>query len=90
MQDAKLESLPSVAKGGDSKGNGHHGEKDLMDQEKIQETTKLEPVLPKHGLVYSEKTNMSEILCKPKVMPIPPQTFRHDSADSEEEENKKD
>jgi hypothetical protein len=30
----------------------------------------LEEVLPKTGLVYSEKSMMIEILCKPKIMPI--------------------
>eukprot|EP00962_Isochrysis_galbana_P054730 scaffold26333_cov90-Isochrysis_galbana.AAC.2 len=30
----------------------------------------LQEVLPKAGLVYSEKGNLSEILCKPKIMPI--------------------
>ena len=27
-------------------------------------------ILPKAGLVYSEKGNLSEVLCKPKIMPI--------------------
>eukprot|EP00238_Polyblepharides_amylifera_P005376 CAMPEP_0196577030 /NCGR_PEP_ID=MMETSP1081-20130531/6174_1 /TAXON_ID=36882 /ORGANISM="Pyramimonas amylifera, Strain CCMP720" /LENGTH=70 /DNA_ID=CAMNT_0041895819 /DNA_START=120 /DNA_END=332 /DNA_ORIENTATION=- len=30
----------------------------------------LQEVLPKAGLVYSEKGNLSEVLCKPKVMPL--------------------
>ena len=30
----------------------------------------LHEVLPKAGLVYSEKGNLSEVLCKPKIMPI--------------------
>ena len=30
----------------------------------------LQEVLPKAGLVYSEKGNLSEVLCKPKIMPI--------------------
>ena len=30
----------------------------------------LEEVLPKAGLVYSEKGNLSELLCKPKLLPI--------------------
>lgn len=30
----------------------------------------LQEVLPKAGLVYSEKGNLSEVLCKPKVMAI--------------------
>ena len=32
--------------------------------------TGLHEVLPKAGLVYSEKGNLSEVLCKPKIMPI--------------------
>ena len=31
---------------------------------------RLQEVLPKAGLVYSEKGNLSEVLCKPKIMPI--------------------
>eukprot|EP00501_MAST-03F_sp_TOSAG23-6_P001566 GSMAST32.ASY1.ANO1.1630.1 assembled CDS len=27
-------------------------------------------VLPKAGLVYSEKGNLSEVLCKPRIVPI--------------------
>jgi len=27
-------------------------------------------ILPKSGLVYSEKTSLSEVLCKPKIMPL--------------------
>ena len=30
----------------------------------------LHEVLPKAGLVYSEKGNLSEVLCKPKIMSI--------------------
>ena len=30
----------------------------------------LQEILPKAGLVYSEKGNLSEVLCKPKVMAI--------------------
>ena len=32
-------------------------------------------ILPKAGLVYSEKGNLSEVLCKPKIMPIKSQTL---------------
>eukprot|EP00898_Chlorokybus_atmophyticus_P008307 jgi/Chlat1/8478/Chrsp80S07873 len=31
---------------------------------------KLHEVLPKAGLVYSEKGNFSEVLCKPRLMPL--------------------
>jgi BBSome-interacting protein 1 len=27
-------------------------------------------VLPKAGLVYSERSNLTEVLCKPKLLPI--------------------
>ena len=30
----------------------------------------LQECLPKAGLVYSEKGNLSEVLCKPKILPI--------------------
>ena len=30
----------------------------------------LQEVLPKAGLVYSEKGTLSEVLCKPKILPI--------------------
>jgi BBSome-interacting protein 1 len=30
----------------------------------------LTEVLPKSGLVYSEKGSLSAVLCKPKIMPI--------------------
>ncbi len=30
----------------------------------------IQEVLPKAGLVYSEKGNLSEVLCKPKIMPL--------------------
>ena len=30
----------------------------------------LEEVLPKAGLVYSEKGTIGEVLCKPKIIPI--------------------
>eukprot|EP00240_Pyramimonas_obovata_P018310 CAMPEP_0118923982 /NCGR_PEP_ID=MMETSP1169-20130426/2314_1 /TAXON_ID=36882 /ORGANISM="Pyramimonas obovata, Strain CCMP722" /LENGTH=71 /DNA_ID=CAMNT_0006865053 /DNA_START=210 /DNA_END=425 /DNA_ORIENTATION=- len=35
-----------------------------------KESTSLQEVLPKAGLVYSEKGNLSEVLCKPKIMPL--------------------
>jgi hypothetical protein len=30
----------------------------------------LSEILPKAGLVYSEKGSLNEVLCKPKIMPI--------------------
>jgi len=30
----------------------------------------LSEILPKTGLVYSEKANLCEVLCKPKIMPL--------------------
>lgn len=31
---------------------------------------KLQEVLPKAGLVVSEKGNLAEVLCKPKLLPL--------------------
>lgn len=30
----------------------------------------LEEVLPKSGLVFSERGNLTEVLCKPKILPL--------------------
>ena len=30
----------------------------------------LQEILPKNGLVYSEKGSLGESMCKPKIMPI--------------------
>eukprot|EP00607_Mallomonas_marina_P006796 CAMPEP_0182426910 /NCGR_PEP_ID=MMETSP1167-20130531/13436_1 /TAXON_ID=2988 /ORGANISM="Mallomonas Sp, Strain CCMP3275" /LENGTH=65 /DNA_ID=CAMNT_0024608681 /DNA_START=72 /DNA_END=269 /DNA_ORIENTATION=- len=30
----------------------------------------IKEVLPKTGLVYSERGGLSEVLCKPKIMPL--------------------
>lgn len=32
-------------------------------------------IMPKAGLVYSEKGNLTEVLCKPKIMPIKSMTL---------------
>lgn len=30
----------------------------------------LREILPKQGLVYSERGSLSEVLCKPKILPL--------------------
>jgi BBSome-interacting protein 1 len=30
----------------------------------------LKEIIPKNGLIYSEKFNFSDILCKPKILPL--------------------
>jgi BBSome-interacting protein 1 len=30
----------------------------------------VKEILPKAGLVYSEKATLSEVLCKPKILPL--------------------
>ncbi|KAF4322593.1 hypothetical protein BBO99_00003773 [Phytophthora kernoviae] len=35
----------------------------------------IQEVLPKAGLVYSERGNLTEVLCKPKIMPIKSSTL---------------
>lgn len=31
---------------------------------------KLKPVIPKTGMVYSQKNEFQEIMCKPKLIPL--------------------
>eukprot|EP00392_Amoebophrya_sp_AT5.2_P011242 g11317.t1 len=38
--------------------------------------TVINEILPKAGLVYSEKGNLSEVLCKPKIMPLKSATLQ--------------
>ncbi len=35
-----------------------------------QERKIVKEVLPKAGLVYSEKGTLTEVLCKPKILPV--------------------
>jgi BBSome-interacting protein 1 len=30
----------------------------------------IKEIMPKAGLVYSEKASLSEVLCKPKILPL--------------------
>mmetsp|Transcript_24806 Transcript_24806/g.44191 ORF Transcript_24806/g.44191 Transcript_24806/m.44191 type:complete len:85 (+) Transcript_24806:247-501(+) len=41
-----------------------------MDNTSGNQRTEIDEVLPKAGLVVSEKGNLTEILCKPKIMPL--------------------
>jgi BBSome-interacting protein 1 len=36
----------------------------------IEEQELVKEILPKAGLVYSEKATLSEVLCKPKILPL--------------------
>jgi BBSome-interacting protein 1 len=36
----------------------------------MQKRAPLQEVLPKSGLVVSEKSGVSELLCKPKLLPL--------------------
>ena len=35
-----------------------------------KETASLMEVMPKSGLVYSERGELQEVLCKPKILPL--------------------
>jgi BBSome-interacting protein 1 len=39
-------------------------------KEKAVPTIKLVEIMPKAGLVFSEKNNPNEVLCKPKILPL--------------------
>ena len=41
-----------------------------MEEESNQLKAMLREVLPKSGLVYSERGGLTETLCKPKIMPL--------------------
>ena len=47
-----------------------------MSSAEAQKHTVINEILPKAGLVYSEKGNLSEVMCKPKIMPLKSQTLR--------------
>ena len=36
----------------------------------MEDAKLIKEVLPKTGLVYSERGGLTEILCKPKIMPL--------------------
>ena len=38
--------------------------------EESKSKSAIKEILPKAGLVYSEKATLSEILCKPKILPL--------------------
>jgi BBSome-interacting protein 1 len=37
---------------------------------------KLKEIIPKNGIVFNEKNDFTEILCKPKLLPIKSMTIR--------------
>jgi BBSome-interacting protein 1 len=53
---------------GPDKTKQDRGRMDNMQKEQVENT--LREILPKTGLVYSERGALSEILCKPKIMPL--------------------
>ena len=38
--------------------------------DKSKNGSQIREILPKNGLVYSEKGGLAEILCKPKILPL--------------------
>ena len=39
------------------------------------ESAPVKEIMPKAGLVYSEKASLTEVLCKPKILPIKSNTL---------------
>lgn len=37
---------------------------------------KLREIVPKNGIVFNEKNEFSEVLCKPKLLPLKSMTIR--------------
>lgn len=36
----------------------------------ISKENQIKEIMPKAGLVYSEKASISEVMCKPKILPL--------------------
>ena len=50
----------------ETKGNSMAGQK----PQPLPADKQIREILPKAGLVYSEKATLSEVFCKPKILPI--------------------
>ena len=48
----------------------------MSSHDAVSKHTVINEILPKAGLVYSEKGNLSEVLCKPKIMPLKSATLK--------------
>ncbi len=56
----------------------------------IIHTTKLKEILPKDGILYNEKPQFNEVLCKPKILPLKSMTIKKlEEMEKEFEENLK-
>lgn len=42
----------------------------------VEEQYQIKPILPRAGLVYSEKSNLTEVMCKPKILPLKSTTLQ--------------
>lgn len=42
----------------------------MESKEEAKKKDEIQVILPKAGLVYSEKAALNEILCKPKILPL--------------------
>ena len=44
-------------------------------KKEVPETKQIAEIMPRAGLVYSEKSNLTEVMCKPKILPLKSQTL---------------
>ena len=59
-----------------------------MDKKKEELIKALKNVTPKHGILFNETSNLTEILCKPKLLPLKSITIRKlEELDKEFEKN---
>jgi hypothetical protein len=42
----------------------------MVEHSQSTEKKVIKEILPNAGLVYSEKATLSEVLCKPKILPL--------------------
>ena len=45
-------------------------------KQEVEEQYQIKPILPRAGLVYSEKSNLTEVMCKPKILPLKSTTLQ--------------
>jgi len=54
----------------EKKPEANMNEERREDEERGQHAKILQEALPRTGLVFSERGDLSEILCKPKILPV--------------------
>mmetsp|Transcript_2159 Transcript_2159/g.3790 ORF Transcript_2159/g.3790 Transcript_2159/m.3790 type:complete len:106 (+) Transcript_2159:36-353(+) len=70
LNDKKSKALSLLSRIDFSKAQKNKGKGDDSELEEI------DPIMPRAGLVYSEKSNLTEVMCKPKILPLKSHTLQ--------------